>query len=67
MTKILLTGAAGFIGAATAGKLLSEGMEVMGIDNINAYYDPELKLARLKELGIGSNAKEWQTPVKSDK
>lgn len=67
MTKILLTGAAGFIGAATAGKLLSEGMEVVGIDNINAYYDPELKLARLKELGIGSNAKEWQTPVKSDK
>ncbi len=44
---ILLTGAAGFIGHATAHRLLARGEQVIGIDNLNAYYDPALKQARL--------------------
>src|SRR5215210_1789891 len=47
---ILVTGAAGFIGAATARALLERGDEVVGIDNVNDYYDPALKRARLNEL-----------------
>ncbi len=45
--KILVTGAAGFIGAHTAIKLIQQNIEVVGIDNINDYYDPALKHARL--------------------
>lgn len=48
--KILVTGTAGFIGANLAGKLLDRGDEVIGIDNINDYYDTSLKLARLEQL-----------------
>jgi UDP-glucuronate 4-epimerase len=48
--KVLLTGAAGFIGMATALRLLARGDEVVGIDNLNDYYDVNLKLARLKQL-----------------
>ena len=48
--KVLLTGAAGFIGMATALRLLARGDEVFGIDNLNDYYDVNLKLARLKQL-----------------
>ncbi len=47
---ILLTGAAGFIGFHTGRALLERGEEVIGIDNINDYYDPKIKLARLKIL-----------------
>lgn len=47
---VLVTGAAGFIGAATARALLERGDDVVGIDNLNAYYDPNLKQARLKTL-----------------
>ena len=50
--KILVTGAAGFIGSAVARTLASQGHEVVGIDNINTYYDPNLKWARLAENGI---------------
>ncbi|MES3032801.1 MAG: NAD-dependent epimerase [Gemmatimonadota bacterium] len=50
MTKILLTGAAGFIGAHVAITLLERGDEVVGIDNLNDYYDPTLKDARLARL-----------------
>ncbi|MCD7900056.1 MAG: NAD-dependent epimerase/dehydratase family protein [Bacteroides sp.] len=50
--KILVTGCAGFIGFHLAKKLLAEGHEVVGVDNINSYYSPILKLARLKQLGI---------------
>lgn len=52
MKKILLTGAAGFIGFHTVLKLVEKGYEVIGVDNLNNYYDPKLKLARLKESGI---------------
>jgi UDP-glucuronate 4-epimerase len=47
---VLVTGAAGFIGAATSRVLLDRGDEVIGIDNLNDYYDPSLKKARLTQL-----------------
>lgn len=47
---ILVTGAAGFIGYHTAKRLLDRGDEVIGIDNLNEYYDPKLKEARLARL-----------------
>ena len=50
--KILITGTAGFIGYHIAKKLLQRGDEVVGLDNINDYYDVNLKYARLAELGI---------------
>ena len=50
--KILVTGAAGFIGFHTCLKLVKQGHEVYGIDNINDYYNPKLKFDRLKELGF---------------
>lgn len=50
--KILVTGAAGFIGSAVAEKLALRGDEVVGIDNINDYYDPRLKYARLRRGGF---------------
>ena len=50
--KILVTGAAGFIGSYVAKKLVANGHKVVGLDNVNDYYDVELKYARLRELGI---------------
>lgn len=50
--KILVTGAAGFIGSALSKKLAENGEEVVGIDNLNNYYDPKLKIARLKNNGL---------------
>ncbi len=50
--KILLTGTAGFIGYHLSKKLLEQGHEVIGLDNINDYYDVNLKYARLENLGI---------------
>jgi UDP-glucuronate 4-epimerase len=47
---ILVTGAAGFIGFHVAQRLIEDGRDVVGIDNLNAYYDPSLKQARLAEL-----------------
>jgi UDP-glucuronate 4-epimerase len=49
--KVLITGAAGFIGAAAALRLVERGDTVVGIDNLNQYNDPELKRARLQCLG----------------
>ena len=48
--RVLVTGAAGFIGMHTALRLLERGDEVVGFDNLNAYYDPALKAARLERL-----------------
>lgn len=57
--KILVTGAAGFIGSAVCHRLLERGDIVIGLDNINDYYDPELKYGRLKELGIHKEDVGW--------
>jgi UDP-glucuronate 4-epimerase len=53
--KILVTGAAGFIGFYVSKVLLDKGHEVVGLDNINNYYDVNLKFSRLNELGIIKN------------
>lgn len=50
--RILITGAAGFIGAALLQKLAERGDEVLGLDNINDYYDMELKFGRLADCGF---------------
>ena len=50
--KILVTGAAGFIGYHLCRRLLSENITVVGLDNINDYYSTDLKYGRLKELGL---------------
>jgi len=67
MSKILVTGAAGFIGFHVSKKLIDLGFDVYGIDNLNAYYDVRLKLDRLKELGIDTQSELFmrQQEVKS--
>ena len=55
--KILVTGVAGFIGYHLCKSLLEDDYEVLGIDNINDYYDPKLKLARLEQLKPYKNFK----------
>ncbi len=54
MSKILVTGAAGFIGSHVVARLVKRGDDVTGLDNINDYYSTRLKLDRLKEQGIMS-------------
>ena len=54
MKKILITGAAGFIGSAISIKLLEKSENVIGIDNLNSYYDVSLKKARLREIELCS-------------
>lgn len=51
MKRVLITGAAGFIGAAVGERLLARGFDVVGLDNLNDYYDPQLKLARIGRVG----------------
>lgn len=63
--KILVTGAAGFIGYHLARKLAGTGFQVLGIDNINGYYDTKLKFARLADAGISGEAESWHQPVQS--
>ena len=53
--KVLVTGSAGFIGAALSRRLLDRGDEVVGVDNLNDYYDPALKHARLAQLTPHAN------------
>ncbi len=62
---ILVTGVAGFIGFHLAKRLLHEDWQVVGLDNINNYYDVNLKYARLKELGIERNDIQCNTSVVS--
>ena len=63
--KILVTGTAGFIGYHLAKKLLDRGDEIVGLDNINDYYDVNLKYARLNELGINKKELEDNKLVQS--
>jgi len=62
MKKILVTGAAGFIGFTLSKRLLERGDEVVGLDNLNDYYDVNLKLSRLKQITMQENFK----PVRLD-
>jgi len=59
--KILVTGAAGFIGSKLASQLVMEGHDVIGIDNLNDYYDPNLKYARLSYFFGINNPGTWPT------
>jgi len=52
LAKILVTGAAGFIGAAVSRALLTRGDSVIGVDNLSPYYDVDLKQARLQALAF---------------
>jgi UDP-glucuronate 4-epimerase len=62
--KVLITGVAGFIGFHLARLLVKYDFVVVGIDNINDYYDQNLKLERLKELSININEIESNKPIK---
>jgi UDP-glucuronate 4-epimerase len=64
--KILVTGAAGFIGFHLSNVLVKQGHQVVGMDNINDYYDVNLKYARLEVLGIDRvSAENWRKTVSS--
>ena len=60
INRILVTGSAGFIGAALCLKMLERGDDIIGIDNHNNYYDPELKIARLRRLEKYSNYQHYK-------
>lgn len=63
--KILVTGVAGFIGSYVCRRLLQRGDEVVGLDNINSYYDVNLKFGRLETLGISQETIGWYKFVNS--
>ncbi len=63
--KVLVTGSAGFIGFHTVKRLLKENCNIIGLDNINNYYDANLKYHRLAETGISKEDIEWDKPVES--
>ena len=65
--KILVTGTAGFIGSYVALHLLEQGYEVVGLDNINDYYDVNLKYGRLDKAGIQADELAWYKFVQSKK
>ena len=62
MSKILVTGAAGFIGFYISKRLAGRGDDVVGLDNLNDYYDVDLKLARIRQMSMERNFK----PVRID-
>lgn len=65
--KILLTGSAGFIGFHTALRLIRDGHEVIGLDNLNDYYDVRLKYGRLEQSGISRDPFEYNRLIQSVK
>lgn len=64
--KVLVTGAAGFIGFHLANRLIADGFEVVGIDAINDYYSVSLKLDRLKTAGIAADNIDYNTLYQSN-
>ena len=64
--KILVTGTAGFIGFHLAKRLIAEGYETIGLDNINDYYDVRLKYTRLKETGISQSDVTYEKMLQSN-
>ena len=64
--KVLVTGAAGFIGHHLCKLLVSSGYNVVGLDNINDYYDQRLKLARLQDMGIDTESIEDRVLIKGE-
>ncbi|MFO7829332.1 MAG: NAD-dependent epimerase [Bacteroidales bacterium] len=67
MQKVLITGTAGFIGFHLTRELLKKGYEVVGFDNINDYYDVNLKYGRLHESGIPKEQIQYNQKVSSQK
>jgi UDP-glucuronate 4-epimerase len=65
MRKVLVTGAAGFIGMHLTEALLKRGDFVVGVDNLSDYYDPALKRARLNKISLNSNASHFEF-IKAD-
>lgn len=63
MTKILVTGVAGFIGFYSAKKLLLQGINLIGVDNLNDYYEVALKQARLSQLNKFNNFQFYQLDI----
>ena len=63
--KIVVTGAAGFIGFHLTKKLINQGVEVLGIDNFNDYYDKKLKEDRYKELQVLSKMKDYDFKIEN--
>lgn len=64
--RFLVTGAAGFIGYHLCRRLLQEGYWIVGIDNVNDYYDVNLKWDRLAQLGVNSDTVEYGKEIKSN-
>jgi len=65
MRQILVTGAAGFVGSKVLEMLLKDGYNVIGIDNLNNYYDINLKLWRLNNLKKNENFKFYQIGIEN--
>ena len=66
MTKILITGSAGFIGSHLVELLLSKGFEIVGFDNLNDYYDVNLKYGRLDRAGINQGNIKYNELIQSE-
>ncbi|ACK67828.1 NAD-dependent epimerase/dehydratase [Rippkaea orientalis PCC 8801] len=67
MSNILITGAAGFIGFHLSQKLLHQGATIIGIDNLNSYYDVSLKKARLQQIETDKNFRFYQLDIANRK